>query len=65
MRLAGGEFSFQLAGTRHVMYLIQASTNLTTWQAIATNVLPASGMSQITDANAAGLSRRYYRAMKL
>ena len=64
-RLAGGGFSFQLAGTRHMMHLVQASTNLTTWQNIATNVLPASGVSQIMDANASGFSRRYYRAIRL
>ena len=63
-RLAGGGFSFQLAGTRHRMHVIQASTNLTTWQDMATNVLPASGVSQITDANAPGFSRRYYRAVR-
>lgn len=64
-RLASGGFSFQLAGTRHTMHLVQASTNLTTWQNIATNVLPASGVSQITDADASELSRRYYRAVRL
>ena len=64
-RLPGGGFSFQLAGTLHVTYLVQASTNLIAWQNIVTNVLPASGVSQITDPNASGFSRRYYRALKL
>jgi len=63
-RLNGGGFAFQLAGTRHVSYVVQASTNLTTWQNIVTNVLPASGVSQITDASASGFSRRYYRAVR-
>jgi hypothetical protein len=63
-RLSGGGFAFQLAGTRHVMYLIQASTNLTTWQTISTNVVPESGAMQVTDLGAPGFSRRYYRAMK-
>ncbi len=64
-RLAGGGFSFQLAGVPQATYLIQASTNLTTWVPVATNVLPASGVLQITDPQAAAYSMRYYRAVKV
>jgi hypothetical protein len=63
-RLAGG-FSFQLAGAPLATYVIQASTNLTAWSPVATNVLPASGVLQIADPQSAAFSRRYYRAMKV
>jgi hypothetical protein len=62
--LSGGGFSFQLAGTPDVTYLIQVSTNLAVWQAISTNTLPPAGVSQVIDAQANGFSRRYYRAVR-
>jgi hypothetical protein len=64
LKLSGGGFSFVLAGTPFATYRVQASTNLTTWTAIATNSLPASGVVTITDPQATTLSRRYYRALK-
>jgi hypothetical protein len=62
--VAGGGFSFQLAGVPQATYVIQASTNLAAWVPVATNTLPASGVLQITDPEAAAFSLRYYRAMK-
>ena len=59
----GGGFSFVLAGTPLATYVLQASTNLATWQNIATNTLPASGVSSVTDSQAAAFTRRYYRAV--
>ena len=64
-RLAGGGFSFLLAGVPLGTYAIQAATTLGTWDAIATNTLPASGTMTVTDPNAAAFSRRFYRAVKL
>jgi hypothetical protein len=61
---AQGEFSFALAGVPHATYVIQASTDLTSWTAITTNVLPATGALRITDLQAAEFSQRYYRAVK-
>jgi hypothetical protein len=61
---SGGGFSFILAGAPQARYIIQASGNLTTWQAIATNTLPAGGTLQFTDPFAGAFSRRYYRAIK-
>ena len=63
-RLAGGGFSFQLAGVSLGTYVTQASTNLTAWLPVATNLLPASGVLQIADPQAGAFSRRYYRAVK-
>lgn len=64
-RLAGGGFSFQLAGTPLATYVVQASTNLTVWAPVATNALPASGVVQIADPQASAFSKRYYRAVKV
>src|SRR6185295_20043508 len=61
-KLASGGFSFVLAGTPGRTYVIQASTNLSTWESIATNTLPQSGSMLITDTVI--LSRRYYRALR-
>ena len=63
-RVAGGGFSFTLAGAPLATYVIQASTNLTVWKPIATNALPASGLLTINDSQASSFSRRYYRALK-
>jgi hypothetical protein len=62
-RTVGG-FVFTLAGTWQVKYVIDASTNLTTWQPIATNVIPGTGAMDITDPQSIGQTRRYYRAHK-
>lgn len=63
-RLAGGGFSFQLAGAPLASYVIQASTNLTIWTPVATNTLPVSGVLQIADPEVSAFSLRYYRAMQ-
>ncbi|MCW5555220.1 MAG: hypothetical protein KIS67_24040 [Verrucomicrobiae bacterium] len=60
-----GGFSFVLAGVPHATYVIQASSDLNSWTAITTNVLPATGALRITDLRAAEFSQRYYRAVKL
>jgi hypothetical protein len=64
IRKTGGGFSFTLAGTPSATYITKASTNLVNWVSIATNTLPANGIVSITDTQASGLSRRYYRAVK-
>jgi hypothetical protein len=63
-RLSGGGFSFQLAGTPGVTYFILVSTNLHSWSSLSTNTLPNDGLMQITDPQAPGMTRRFYRAVK-
>jgi hypothetical protein len=62
--LAGGGFSFTLAGAPQGTYIIEASTNLMLWQPVATNTLPVNGVLQIGDPLGTAFSRRYYRAVK-
>jgi len=52
------------AGAAGKTYLLQASTNLVDWTAIATNVAPA-GVFEITDPSATNYPYRFYRAVKL
>jgi hypothetical protein len=62
--VSGGGFSFTLGGAAQGTYVIQASIDLKTWQSIATNSLPYSGMLQISNAPIAGFSTRFYRALR-
>jgi hypothetical protein len=58
---AGGHFSFTVSsGTVGPDYILQASTNLTNWQAIQTNNSPALPFSFV-DSNAAAAPVQYYR----
>jgi hypothetical protein len=61
---AGGGFSFTLTGAPQATYVIQVSTNLVTWNPLATNTVPSNGVLTITDPQASSFSRRYYRALK-
>jgi hypothetical protein len=63
--LAGGGFSFQLAGAPQGTYAIEASTNFSTWARVATNTLPMNGLLQIGDPLGSAFPQRYYRAVKL
>ena len=60
---AGGGFALQVGSQTAVPYVIQASTNLSQWTSLFTN-LPGGGMNFV-DSQAAGLSRRFYRAVTL
>jgi len=55
-RATNGAVQLSGAGTSGLAYIVQASTDLTTWQAISTNVAPI----QFTDP-ATNLPARYYR----
>jgi len=58
--LAGNVF-LQLTGPPGARFAIDATTNLTSWTALATNTLD-NGSFFYVDTSAAALSRRYYRA---
>ena len=48
-----------MSGTTGASYLVQASTNLTTWFSVATNIAPFT----YTETNAAIYLQRFYRAV--
>jgi hypothetical protein len=52
-----------LVGEIGLSYVIYASTNLTTWTPISTNVIPPSGTLKFLDTP--NLSQRFYRATRL
>ena len=56
-----GYFTMQVSGTSGPDYIISASTNLTLWTDIFTNLSPATPF-QYTDTNAALFPDRFYRA---
>ncbi len=58
----GGAFTLTLTGQAGQLYVIQASTNLTSWTSISTNSASVEGVLQFTDTNAASFKNRYYRA---
>jgi len=57
---AGGQFQLTLTGESNVSYIIQASTNLQSWTAVATNSSP-NAVRSIT--NDAPNTRSFYRAI--
>ncbi|HYG22396.1 MAG TPA: glycoside hydrolase family 9 protein [Verrucomicrobiae bacterium] len=58
-----GGFRFQITGAPWATYWIQASTNLSHWETVATNTLPAVGLLDIT-AGPADRAQRFFRAVK-
>jgi len=62
-RIAGGGFSFTLAGAPFATFIIQVSTDLVVWNPLTTNTLPSSGVLTVSDPQAGSFSRRYYRAL--
>ncbi|MCC6271769.1 MAG: hypothetical protein IT190_10860 [Microbacteriaceae bacterium] len=57
-----GTVFINLSGQTNQLYLLQASTNLTTWQTIATNVA-VGGFIQVVDPASTALPARFYRAV--
>lgn len=55
-------FQMRLVGPGSTNYVIQASTNLTTWVPIATNTVP-NGLWTFTDLQSTNFTQRYYRAV--
>jgi len=60
--LSGGQFQFSIAGDSGPDYVIQASTNLTTWLPVWTNSM-AMPPFRFTDLNAASFNQRFYRVL--
>ncbi len=58
---AGGQFSFTVSGVAGSKYVVQASTNLTNWSSLATNIAPFV----FVDPNAASYRQRFYRSFYL
>lgn len=64
--LVNGQFQFTLQGSPHGSYVIQASTNLTTWAPLTTHTIPAAGVLRITNlTSSSSLPRQFYRAIQL
>lgn len=56
---AGGQFSFTVAGSSGSQYIVQASSDLMTWQSIQTNTVPFT----FVDSQAGSYTQRFYRAV--
>jgi hypothetical protein len=59
--LPGGNFAFRVTGVAPLGFVLQSSTNLSSWSPLSTNAL-VSGQFWITNSGAAAFSRRYFRA---
>jgi hypothetical protein len=59
---AASQFVFQLQGQAGVSYVIQCSTNLTAWNSVSTNTLPASTMN-ITNSLVPFKTVQFWRAI--
>jgi hypothetical protein len=55
-------FQMRLIGVANTNYVVQASTNLTTWAPIATNS-SSTGLWVFTDAQSTNFAKRFYRAV--
>ncbi|MEY4384891.1 MAG: hypothetical protein RLY20_174 [Verrucomicrobiota bacterium] len=59
--LTGGQHSVRVTGRAGVSYALEASTNLTSWSALKTNVA-TGGFFDFTDAASTNAPRKFYRA---
>jgi hypothetical protein len=60
VRLSSNSVQMEFRGPPSTIAIVQASTNLSTWTPIATNVLSPSGV--MIYSNTPGIPRRFYRA---
>jgi hypothetical protein len=56
-----GAFTLNLASTPGSTNRLWTSTNLITWQALATNTAGSTGLFQFLDTNTSGLKMKFYR----
>ncbi len=59
---SSGQFVFQLQGQTDVRYVIQSSSNLTSWVSVSTNTL-TSGTLNVTNSITASSPQKYWRAV--
>jgi hypothetical protein len=57
----GGSMQVKSFGIPGVTYLIQASTDLSTWTTISTNVASSTGVILFLDTDAPNYNSRFYR----
>ena len=60
-----GHFQVQANVSTGGNYVLQASTNLTTWVSLQTNSVPPNAESQFDDTNTANLPQRFYRVIRV
>jgi plastocyanin len=60
VRLTNGQFQFTILGIAGQTYATEASTNLTAWSAISTNVAPSNSFN-VVDPAATNIGQRFYR----
>src|SRR5258708_3704403 len=59
------QFQFSLRGKANETYLIQASTDLRTWTAVATSQASSDGVIRFTDPGADNFTQRFYRGRRV
>ena len=60
-RQPDGSFRLQITGTAGAMFTVEATSDFNTWASVVTTNPPAGSFS-FTDADAAGMTQRFYRA---
>jgi uncharacterized repeat protein (TIGR01451 family) len=61
----GGQFQVSILAEPNLVYVLQASTTLTSWVNVSTNTAAADGSIKFTTSNAQSFPRRFYRAVRL
>src|SRR4030095_13842106 len=59
------QVQFTLTGHANTLYVIQSSTNLTSWTPILTNSTSGAGILKFVDSGVLGYTQRYYRAVRV
>jgi subtilisin family serine protease len=57
-----GQFQLQVVAQLGQRCVLKASEDLSSWTSLATNVIPASGVWEFTDASISGRQQRFYQA---
>src|SRR5207244_12915859 len=55
-------FEMRLSGSPNQTYVIELTTNLTSWSSVYTNTTSASGLLDFTDNQSTNSAQRFYRA---